>query len=179
MAADQLLSGRVGPESLHAPLHLFGIGNPAVAESNAWILRRLLQGQTSLCASIAPHPPITLLCAEGVDPGQDSSYSEQWSGPNLLEPGQSDLWRLSGNLWQVLSPLTLHRLSCLGRMRSRGKTQSRERNQRVAFHREGIIVSPTEPGCCGCHGSSRGRRAGAWEREGWGAGAQQGRPVKA
>ena len=79
-------------------------------------------------------PPTRQLAHSGVagaDPGWDGGYSEQWSRPKLLEPAQSDLWMLSRNLWQESSPLTLHRLSCLG------WTQ-----QRVAFRGEAVIMIP-------------------------------------
>lgn len=87
-----------------------------------WQLLSQLPGSPDVLFSCKPasSPPPLPTCqlafpgAAGVDLWWDGGYSEQWSGPNRLEPTQSDLWKLSGNLWQVPSPLTLHRLSCLG-----------------------------------------------------------------
>lgn len=84
---------------------------------NIWQLLSQAPGSPVALLSGKPacSPPPLRTCqlafpgAEGVDLWWDGGYSERWSGPT-----QSDLWMLSGNLWQVSSPLTLHKLSCLG-----------------------------------------------------------------
>lgn len=85
VAGDQLLSGRVGPESLHAPLHLlFGTGYLAAAVSNAWLLRCLLRDRPASRPPLLPTHQLACSVLREWTQGRTVAIQSGGQGPTYL-----------------------------------------------------------------------------------------------
>lgn len=92
-----------------------GVGGSILSPLAPGVCQLLSQVLSSCTASPSLHG---LPEAEGASPARARRAAIQSTAQG--QAAQRDLWMLSGNLWQVHCPLTLHSFSCLGRTRGGG-----------------------------------------------------------